>query len=399
MKHIYVLLFPLLALSGSSSAQYLTENITAANPLLLTRKTAGSDLRVWQKEGDRVNGHISSGKLAKMKNVTEAVVAYFHDSCITDGRYSPSWHGEYFSEKRGSGKELRFSVQCNFYDQKANLAILAGDLSSLLMEPLKVNGGQFLAMRAVKGLKKDCAYFDYSAGDDGNTTGGNANDANITSGNANDANGTRCRVWLLSMVRDQLPFIPVTRAAYLKEARLELIAIKAGIAADITKNIPVRAAGIQEADKKAALDQLATLYSGMDLQVRTKMFLSSYHSDEDYLKENIAKGTAALDSTLALMDRLLNHSRTEDLNKPAIVSVQAADFRGFEDGYGEKMLVKVNPACYVAAGADAGGEEPRFLLVRWQYDPSEAMAGAIDKDLQEKFDAEKLKDALHCIIP
>jgi hypothetical protein len=148
---------------------------------------------------------------------------------------------------------------------------------------------------------------------------------------------------------------------------------------------------MQETDKKAALDQLATLYSGTDLQVRTKMFLNHYKTDEDYQKENIDRGTAELDSTLALMDRLQSRSTSAELDMPAIVSVSAAEFRGFEDGQDSKMLIRINPAYLAAAGnADA----PRFLLVRWQYDPSEPKAGGIDKQILARFDGRKLKGAL-----
>jgi len=39
------------------------------------------------------------------------------------------------------------------------------------------------------------------------------------------------------------------------------------------------------------------------------------------------KGTADMDSTLHLMDSLLHHWTVKELNKPAIVSVVAAEFR------------------------------------------------------------------------
>ncbi len=373
MKHVYALLIPIFVFSGSSSAQWFADNITAANPLLFVGKGPAADARQWQKELDRVTGHISNSKLNRMKNLTGSVVAYFHDSCITESQYSPAWHGEYFSDKDGSSRQMKFTVQCNFYGDKAKLSILANDISFLLREPLVVNGQQFLAIKPVADPKKDCPYFEWAV------------DGAVDS--------TAARVWLVSTVKDQLPYIPVTRAAYLREASAELTAIRNGIIADMKNNMPVRAAAIQEADKKAALDQLGTLYSGMDLQVRTRMFLSSYKTDEEYLKENIDKGTADLERTLHFMDSLLNHSTAAELNKPAIVSVQAADFRGFEDGHGDKMLVKPNPAWSTADG----GNQPQFLLVRWQYDPSESMANAIDREIRERFDAGKLREAIHTL--
>lgn len=373
MKHVYTLLIPIFVFSGSSSAQWFADNITAANPLLFVGNGPTVDARQWQKELDQVTGHISNSKLSRMRNLTGSVVAYFHDSCITEGQYIPAWHGEYFSEG-ASARQMKFTVQCNFYGDKAKLSILANDISPLLMEPLVVNGQQFLAIKPVADPKKDCPYFEYPV-----------------NGSADSASA---RVWLVSTVKGQLPYIAVTRAAYLREAIAELTAIRNGIIANMKNNMPVRAAALQEADKKSALEQLGTLYSGMDLQVRTRMFLSSYKTDEEYLKENIDKGTADLERTLHLMDSLLNRSTAAELNKPAIVSVQAADFQGFEDGHGDKMLVKPNPAWSTPDGA---GNQPQFLLVRWQYDPSESMAIAIDKEIRERFDAGKLREAIRTL--
>jgi len=81
----------------------------------------------------------------------------------------------------------------------------------------------------------------------------------------------------------------------------------------------------------------------------------------------------------------------DQLAKPAIVSVQAADFTGFEDGHGDKMLIRVN-AAWLNAGL--GGEKPRFFLVSWQYNPSVPVANDLGKQIQEKFNGKKLKAML-----
>jgi hypothetical protein len=91
------------------------------------------------------------------------------------------------------------------------------------------------------------------------------------------------------------------------------------------------------------------------------------------------------------MDSLLNHLSAEQLNKPAFVSVQASDFQGFEDGHGDKMLIRMNAACF---NSNLRADKPRFFLVSWQYDPSEPRANEIDRLINEKFDSRELSAIL-----
>jgi hypothetical protein len=361
MKLIYVLLALVFVFPKNSSAQYSAKNIKVAS--LLTSGTLPSDrLPVWQREQDQVNGHISSGKLAKMKNVTEAIIAFFHDSCLSEGPYSPVWHGEYFSEKNSPGPGMKFGVQCNFNDQEALLTITANDMSPLL-DHLAVNNQDFLTIKPAVAEKNDCPYFE-----DGHS-----------------------KTWLVVADAHQLLYTPVSRKEYLQEARKEIGNIKDLLITYIKQKAPVRPAATQEAEKKSTIDQLTAVYSGIELQVRMKQFLNSYETDEEYLKENIEKGTAGLDSTLHLMDSLLKHCSPNELDKPAIVSVVAASFQGFEDGRSDKMLVRMNTAYLHPA---PGVEKPRFFLVTWQYDPSDPMATTIGRELEERFDAQKLRELL-----
>jgi hypothetical protein len=155
--------------------------------------------------------------------------------------------------------------------------------------------------------------------------------------------------------------------------------------------MPVRSAAVQEREKKMAIDQLNTMYSGADLQVRMKMLLKNYKNDDEYLKEHTDKATADLDSTMRYMENLLTHLPAAELNKAAIVSVQAADFRGFEDGHSGKMLIRINASFFNACPAS---EKPRFFLVTWSYDPSQPEAVIIDRQIQEKFDTQTLRGML-----
>jgi hypothetical protein len=382
MKQFFILAFSFSTLTAPVCAQWLAQNYTAANPLL-DNEIHSSERQAWQKEEDLVNGHIPGNTLMRMKAVTETIVGFFQDSIITEGTFSPAWHGEYFTDAHNSGKDMKFSIQCNFNDQKANLTILANNIRPLLMESLVVNNQEFLAIRPATGGDKDHPYFEY-------TSNGTDKDGGDGTGTTEEGGALRFRSWLVA-TGGQLPYTPVSRAEYLAAARMELVGMKNIIIAGLKKDLPLRNASVQEADKRMALDQLTTLYSGMELQLRTRMFLNSYKTDEEYQKEMIDKGTAALDSTIALMDYLRSHLSAAALAKPAIVSVQAAAFDGFEDGHGGRMLVRINPAF---EGSTGNADAPRCLLVQLEYDPSEPMAAGIDRQLQERFDGEKLKSIL-----
>ena len=383
MKQFYALL-ALTFISHLSPAQDLAANSPIVKNIawnktsdpLIGGETPVRKSQQWEKEQDQINGSIPHSKLAKMKNRTDSLVAFLQDSCISEGVINPVWHGEYFAEKARSGTLIKFGVQCSFPGSNAHLRIMANDLSPLL-DHLTVNNSDFLTIKAPVAVKNECQYFEYEA-----------TDAQATE----DAQHMRTKVWLVTAGASQLPYTAVTRKEYLEEARTELNNTRLGLIADLKTKIPVRSTAVQEAEKKATIDQLNNSYSGIELQMRMKMFLKDYRSDEDYLKENIEKGTSDLDSTLHFMDSLMHHLSAEQLNKPAMVSVQAADFRGFEDGsINKKMLIKMNQAYF---DAWLSGEKPQIFLVSWSYDPSEATAGDIDRQMQEKFDGRELKEML-----
>ncbi|MDP4215049.1 MAG: hypothetical protein Q8927_02530 [Bacteroidota bacterium] len=371
MKHFYSVLFILTFLPGICSAQFLTDNNAPTGPLLSSEVTSSASSPEWENDGDRVYGHISGSKLMSMRSVNASLISYFHDSCMSESLYGSTWHGEYFSEKAGSGPVMKFGVECDFNDQKARLTMMANDLSPLL-DHLLVNNQDFLTIRPTFSAKNECPYFEYAL-------------------DTQDDAPMRSKTWLVTVGNSPMPYIPVSRKEYLTEARAELTAIKANIVADMKQRMPMRSLAVQEADKKAALDQLASLYSGMDLQIRTKMFLQNYQTDEEYQRQTIDRETIALTHTLHLMDSLLISLPADQLAKPAIVSVQAADFTGFEDGRGDKMLIHVN-AAWLNAGL--GGEKPRFFLISWQYSPSAPAADDLGKQIQEKFNGKKLKAML-----
>lgn len=341
-----------------SCAQTLAKNDLISIPYGSSEVSTLSP-REWVKEEDRVNGRIPRTKLIKMQRFTDTMVAFLHDSCFSEGDFNPLWHGEYFSGK--------FGIQCRMEDNKSQLTIMANDMSPLLRY-LTVNGKEYAGIRPPDGLQKDCPYIEYE-----------------------DENHIQTITWLVTNRRRQMPYTPITRREYLQEARAELTNIKNGIIANIKLKTPVRSAAVQEAEKKAAIDELNNSYSGADLQVRMRLFLKNYQNDEAYLLDLMAKGTAALDRTLRLMDSLAIRSASAELDKPAMVSVEAASFHGFEDRASDRnMLVRMNPAFF---NVNLGSEKAQLFLVSWSCDPT-ASAACIDRQIRENIDFRQLQDML-----
>jgi hypothetical protein len=380
MKPFFALFSLFFVFSGNPFAQATAKNSASSNPSVI-REGQAPPSQHWEKEKDLVNGHISHSKLSRMQHVTKAIMSLLQDSCIAERYCTPVWHGEYFSEKTSPGPHMKFGVSCHFFDQKAHLTIMANDIGPLL-DHLVVNNQDFLTIKPIVSVKNDCAYFEYDTNNTGDTE---------TAGTKT----LRSKSWLVitsdTAGKMKLPYSPVTRKEYLQEARKEINSNKNRIIEDLKHKMPVHSAEDQEADKKAVREQLSSVYSGIDLQVRMRIFLKNYKTDEQYLKENTDRETSDLDSTLHLMDSLLNHLSSDDLNKPAIVSTEAAGFRGFGNGNADKMLIRMNPAYF---NPYLGGEKPQFFLVCWHYDPSEPIDEGIDRQMREGFDCQKLKDML-----
>src|ERR1700722_5128824 len=259
--------------TGISHSLQQNTVILASQPITTpVAKAETTGIKVdWSKEEDRIDGSISKTKLEKMKGVTSALVNFLKNSCLGAGVYNPTWHGEYFSGKNSPGAQLKFGMTSHFAEQNADLSITATDLQPLL-DQLVVNGQHFLTMRVANTTDENALYF--------------------TDANGSDATGGQTKMWLITAGNGRLPFIPVTRAAYLAEAKAELIGMVKSIEEGWKLKVPVRAAAAQEAERKAVIDQLKTMYAGADLDIRVRVYLRSYKTDEEFLKANIASETA-----------------------------------------------------------------------------------------------------------
>jgi hypothetical protein len=321
----------------------------------------------WSKEEDLINGSISKSKLVKMKEVTGALVNFLKDSSLTAAGYSPTWHGEYNSDKNSPGAQLKFGMTCHFAGQNADLSITANDIQPLT-DQLVVNGQHFLTMRVATDFDKNTFYY--------------------TDATGSDVSAGQTKMWLVTAGNGRALFIPVSRKEYLIQAKAELTSMVNSIEAGWRLKAPVRTAAVQDAERKAVVDQLKSMYSGADLDIRVRIYMRSYKTDEQFLEENIASETNGLRATIRVMDNLLTHLGPAGLAKPAIVSVAAADFHGFEDGQTNYMLVRMN-AAYFNNGLSE--ETPQLFLVTLHYDGANASTAELDRQLTAKLDGQGLQ--------
>jgi len=349
-------------------ATFFFTNLAVANEPTISSAPAPI-AHQWQKNADLVIGHIRNTTLNRMKNTTADIISCFRDSILTQGEFSTVWHGEYFPAVNG-GPQIRFGVRCIFYnnedsaqDSNNDLTVFANDISPLLGH-LKLNFTEYTTVKSAG----DQGYYEFDM-----------------------ANGLHVKAWLITADSTSSPYIAVSRKEYLEEAKKELDALKDIVISDDRGRIHIRTAAEQEAEKQQMLQQLRSTYSGVELETRTRIYLNNYMKDPDLLIQTIARDVAGYNKTIRMIDSLLRNSTAQDLAKPAVVSVDAAHFCGFEDGHANTTtLVRMN-ANYFTGTAD---QAPKCLLVCWRYNPSESLATGIDRQLSEHFDGQQLQALL-----
>ncbi|HEY4335912.1 MAG TPA: hypothetical protein VGM89_08445 [Puia sp.] len=340
-----------------------------------------------------ISSHISHDKLSGMKARTQTLVQLVHTCLNTENGETPIpvWHGEYLAGKSSSGSLLRFGAQCSYYsvdnnaDKKAELLLLANDLSPLLGH-FMLNGNDYGTIRATITRRNGCLYFQLPRAEGADL------DASF---------------WLITADSSRLPYLPVSRREYLLEARQQLVGDTNAIATEWRSKLDIRSAAQQEAEKQSELRQLKVLYSGVDLEARTSIYLRSFTSDEVYLQRHIYRATSLHRNALRFVDSLL-HTDPVELGRPAYLSPQIAEaaalatdpnaadpalaFHGFADNLpGALLLVRPNPS---ALNPYLGEDKPQFLLLGWRFDPTAPFAAFLDQQLHDNLDSRKIQDLL-----
>jgi len=340
----------------------------------------------WKKEHDRVDGHIDHTLLKQMAQTTDTIIALLKDSCLSIGSFLPSWHGEFFSDKRSLSSRMNFGLECQFQGN-AHIGVIANNIDALFRDTLYVNGKIFQTLKVPPVRKNGFSCFDYLVSDQDPLAG-------VAPSGEDTANRQPLhrRLWLITADSAKLPYAAVTKREYLDAAIQEVKLEKERLTADIKARTPVKSPEAQKAEKEHEIDEIRQTYSGSESEMRVRRFLDAYKSDEDYLKEGIEKGTADINATIHLMDSLLTHLSAAELKKPAMVSVPAVNFEAFEDGLPNRRILVHADSTYFNPALTA--EKPQCFLVCWTYDPSEPMAADIDPQLNEKFNFKKLQDLL-----
>jgi hypothetical protein len=233
-----------------------------------------------------------------------------------------------------------------------------------LLRHIEVCGQDYTALIAIPTVRNECPHFTSS----------------------------KTKLWLVTPKTDELPYTVLTRKDYLEKVIVSLNTTKQHIIADVKQKAPTRTTADQEAQKNKDLESFRATYTGSELEMRQRNYLENYKSDEDYQKEKIVAATADTDSTISFIDGMLHRLAPATLAAPAIVSPSAKEFEGFADGEpGSVMLVGIKPA---AADATANPEKPNFFVISWSFDPADATAVNLDRQITRKLDPRVLKNIL-----
>jgi hypothetical protein len=269
---------------------------------------------------------------------------------------------------KGNGKD--FFVGSETDDWTYIMANYCGYLNDFLT----VNGKKYWTMKRPTKVKDGMLYYEYPS-----------------SSSNPDVNGLWVYAWLITY-SGKLPYIPVTRKEYLLEARQEVAKTEIKVIADVKKYTTIRPAAEQEAAKQKELAYLKKSYP--DNPRRWQRYLEDYQTDEQRLQMAVDKMTKQYEATLAIMDNLLKTLSEEELQKPAVVSVIATAFTGFEDDFKERnanMLIRWNPDYFNKKLSRAA---PQFFTVFVRESRRDIPAVEITRLFKQKFRFEVLSSML-----
>ncbi|HVU56172.1 MAG TPA: hypothetical protein VHD83_14000 [Puia sp.] len=359
----YVCLFSLLLAQFVYPPQSQAQS-AASVPLVTTTP--------WQKQEDYMASRVS-GKLAtEMKRTVGGLASWAQRSGVDSLGCTPAWCGAYFSNKVNAFPLFKYEMRAGFYTGKpgvlnadagkeSRLVITANDLS-VLQQTFTLDGNEYLSLPSLTQQYDGIQYGEWKE---------------------DPVDARQTKVFLITYA-GRLPFTILSRKQYLEEAKKEIAADKLRLKEDLQQRIPVKTAEQEEAARKKEIEAIESMYSGATRDSRVRSYLASYKPDSVYFKEVFASQSASLDADSVLLDSILVKSAPGYLQKPAFVSVPAHAFREFEDGRpGSRMLAKWDLSYF---DKNLSLTRPQFMVVSWQYDPADAVAVSLDKQLQSKLD-------------
>ncbi len=239
---------------------------------------------------------------------------------------------------------------------------------------LTVNGKKYWTIKRPTEVKDGMLYFEYPS-----------------SASSPDINGLWLYAWMITYP-GKLPYIPVTRKEYLLEARQEVAKTQTEVIENVKRYTTIRPAAEQEAAKQKEVEYLKKSYP--DNPRRWQRYIEDYQTDEQKLQAAINKMTQQYQATLAIMNNLLQTLSEEELQKPAIVTVIATAFKGFEDDFKERnanMLIRWNPEYFNKKLSKA---VPQFFTVLVRENRRDLPAVEITRLFKQKFRFEVLSSML-----
>ena len=327
----------------------------------------------WQKQEDFLESHLPGKATTEMKKIVGGLASWAQQSGVDSLGCSPAWCGAYFSNKTNAFPLFKYEMRAGFYTgeigvvnaepgKESRLVITANDLS-VLQQTFSLNGNDYLSLPSMTQQYDGIQYGEWT-------------------GSKEDSSDTRLTKAFLITYEGRLPYTILSRKQYLEEAKKEIAADKQRLKEDLQQRIPVKNAQQEEAVKQREIEAIGNMYSGATRDSRVRSYLASYKPDSIYFKEVFASESASFDADSLLLDSMLVKTSPDYLQKPAFVSVPAHAFRDFEDGKpGSRMLAKWD---FPYFDKNLSLARPQFIVVSWQYDPSDAVAVSLDKQLGSK---------------
>ncbi len=379
MKKSWTLLIafvmPSLFLTAQGSAQDCTPEILAQKP------------GQWHKSPD-FNLNLPKGILSQAKKVVAPVSKLFFEVYPQPRGCEAKWYESYGSGNYDIGLAQSYGFISGYfmYYCKGNKKdfFLGGETDDwiyilanycwMLNDFLTVNGKKYWTLRRPTEVKEGMLYFDYPI-----------------SSSRPDPKGLWVYAWMITYP-GKLPYKPITRKEYLLEARQEVAKTQIEVIEKVKKSTRIRPVAEQEAAKNKEVQYLKKSYP--DNRRGWQRYLEDYQTDEQRLQGTIDHMTKQYQATLRIMDNLLKDLSAEELQKPAVVSVIATAFKGFEDDFKERnanMLIRWDPDYFDKKLSKA---VPQFFTVLIRENRRELPSVEITRLVKEKFRFDVLSSML-----
>jgi hypothetical protein len=342
----------------------------------------------WKKRDDFVPPNAKKEPLARARAVVSDIGRMMTEEVYPQPRgCNPTWRGDY----NGGGPYPSFSYSFNsgyfmYYCKPSGKEMFVGaetetwidvvvNNSGVLNGNIELNGKRILTMRRHNETRDGMLYYELPRSD----TAPRTKDMNMT------------YAWLVTYP-GKLPYRPISRMEYLREARQEVLKKQQHVVAAMEKTTVIRPAAEQEAQKKKRIEEIEKGYTGNAREARINRYLKDYRTDEQGKQESIAAVSEKYQKTLDLMDGLQRNMPESELLRPAVVQGPANGFQGFQDDTPHiHMLVRPDPEYF---DKRMSRTTPQFFTVVALEEARLSASREVVAAFVQKFRFERLKQML-----